>query len=102
MELLFISLGGAIIGLLARYLLPQRHRHGSMLIPAIGTAVAAALWVALTWAGMKWNGGWIWAITIVVTAVVCVAVDLAIGQARMRHDNVQLAALSKGAVTTGA
>jgi hypothetical protein len=101
MELLFICLGGAIIGLLTRYLLPQRHRHGSMLIPGVGTALAAALWVALTWAGMKWNGGWIWAITIVATAVVCVALDLAIGETRKHKDNELLTALSKGAVTTG-
>jgi uncharacterized membrane protein YeaQ/YmgE (transglycosylase-associated protein family) len=102
MELLFICLGGAIIGLLARYLLPHRHRHGSMLIPAVGTAFAAALWVALTWAGMKWNGGWIWAITIAATAVVCVVLDLVIGETRKHKDDELLSALSKGAVTTGA
>jgi len=102
MELLFISLGGAIIGMLARYLLPQRHRHGSVLIPAVGTAVAAVLWVALTWTGMKWDGGWIWAITIVATAVVCVVLDLVIGESRKHRDNALLASLSKGAVRTGA
>jgi CHASE2 domain-containing sensor protein len=97
-ELLFISLGGAVIGLLARYLLPQRHRHGSVLIPAIATATAAIVWVALTWAGMKWNGGWIWFVTIAVTVVVSVVVDLAVGEVRKRRDDRMLVALSKGAV----
>jgi hypothetical protein len=67
MELLFITLGGAVIGLLARYTLPYRHAHGSVLIPAVGAGAAAALWVALTWLGLKWNGGWIWWVTLVGT-----------------------------------
>jgi len=97
MELMFITLGGAIIGLAARYALPHRHRHGAVLIPALGAAVAAAIWVALTWAGMKWNGGWIWWITLIATALIAVAVDLALGSMRTRGDDRLLHALSKGA-----
>ena len=42
MELLFVALGGAIIGLGARYLLPHRHTHGAVLMPAIGVIVVGA------------------------------------------------------------
>ena len=42
MELLFVVLGGAILGLAARYSLPRRHTYGSALVPAIGAGVAAA------------------------------------------------------------
>jgi hypothetical protein len=103
MELLFITLGGAVIGLLARYTLPYRHAHGSVLIPAVGAAVAAALWVALTWLGLKWDGGWIWWITLVGTAVVTGGVDLAFGALRTRADDRRLHRLTRtGLPSTGA
>ncbi len=95
MELLFVTLGGAILGLGARYLLPNRHTHGAVLVPAIGVVVSAALWVALTWAGLKWNGGWIWWISLVGTAIVVVVADLLIGRVRASHDEHLLATLSK-------
>lgn len=97
MELMFITLGGAIIGLTARYVLPQRHRHGAVLIPALGAGVAAVLWELLTWAGLKWNAGWIWWVTLIATALVTVAVDLVIGAVRQRSDEHLLQSLSKGA-----
>jgi hypothetical protein len=56
------------------------------------------LWVALTWAGLKWNGGWIWWITLVGTAVVVVVADLAIGRLRTAHDEKLLHTLARGAV----
>jgi ABC-type branched-subunit amino acid transport system permease subunit len=97
-ELLFVALGGAILGLGARYFLPKRHTHGSVLMPAIGMMVASALWVALTWAGLKWNGGWIWWITLVGSAVVVTVVDLVVGRIRTTQDDRLLSTLTKGAV----
>jgi hypothetical protein len=97
-ELLFVVLGGAIIGLAGRYLLPNRHAHGSALIPAIGVIAASVLWVALTWAGLKWNGGWIWWITLLGTAVIVVAADLLIGRLRTNADDRLLHTLTRGAV----
>ena len=47
MELLFVALGGAILGLGARYLLPGRHTHGSVLVPAIGVIAASGRPLAL-------------------------------------------------------
>jgi hypothetical protein len=98
MELMFITLGGAIIGLAARYTLPHRHKHGAVLIPALGAATAGLLWEVLTWAGLKWNGGVIWWITLIATAVITVGVDLVVGAVRARRDEHLLSALSKGAV----
>jgi hypothetical protein len=97
-ELLFVALGGAILGLGARYFLPGRHTHGSVLVPAIGVMVASALWVALTWAGLKWDGGWIWWISLGGTAVVVTVADLLIGRIRKTSDERLLATLTKGAV----
>lgn len=100
MELLFITLGGVILGLAARFALPHRNLHGSALVPALGGAVAAALWAALTWLGLPWDGGWIWAITLVVTAVVVVAADARIGRVRSRRDEQLLAGMIAGRVPT--
>ena len=98
MELLFVALAGAVIGLAARYLLPNRPTHGSALIPAVGVITACVLWVALTWAGLKWNGGWIWWITLIGTAVVAAAIDIVLGRVRAARDERLLHSLSKGAV----
>ena len=95
MELLFITLAGAVIGLAARYFLPNRHTHGAALMPAIGVIAAAVLWVGLTWAGLKWDGGWIWVITLLGTSAITVVVDLVVGRVRTKHDANLLATLSK-------
>jgi hypothetical protein len=60
--------------------------------------VASALWVALTWAGLKWDGGWIWWISLGGTAVVVTIADLLIGRIRKTSDERLLATLTKGAI----
>lgn len=97
MELLFVVLLGAILGLAARYTLPHRHTHGVWLLPAVGVITASILWVALTWAGLKWNAGVIWWITVLGTAAVVVLTDILVGRVRSRFDDRLLVTLSKGA-----
>jgi len=86
MELLFVVLGGAILGLVARYTLPRRHTHGSALIPAIGAGVAAVVWVGLTWLGWPWDGAWIWVVSLAASGVAAVASALFIGPRREHSD----------------
>jgi hypothetical protein len=93
MELLFIALAGAIIGLAARYTLRHRETHGVVLIPAIGVGVASVVWVGLTWLGLKWDGGWIWVITLAATALVVGVVDPLVGIYRERADIATLVKL---------
>lgn len=93
MELLFIVLFGSIIGLIARYSLPWRSEHGSMLIPSIGAIASAVIWVGLTWLGWKWDGGWIWTVTLIATAVICVVTGLIVGRSRTEADARLLARL---------
>ena len=95
MELLFIALGGAVLGLAARYALPGRMTHGAVLVPAIGTMVASVVWVALTWLGLPWNEGWIWWVTLGVTALASVAVDLALVRSRTDGDERMLHTLMR-------
>jgi hypothetical protein len=86
MELLFVALGGAILGLAARYALPRRLTHGSVLVPAVGTGVAALVWVALTWLGWAWDQGWIWWVSLIVAGVAAAVVDLLLGRRRKAAD----------------
>jgi hypothetical protein len=94
-ELLFVALGGAVLGLAARYSLPGRHTHGSVLVPAIGTAVASIVWVALTALGWKWDGGWIWWVTLGVAALASVAADIGLARSRSLGDERMLHTLMK-------
>jgi hypothetical protein len=54
--------------------------------------------VALTWAGLKWDAGWIWWITLLGTALIVAVADLLIGRIRAANDERMLHALAKGAV----
>jgi hypothetical protein len=101
MELLFVTLGGALLGLAARYAIPRRTFHGVVLVPAIGAAAAAVVWVALTWLGLAWDGGWIWVISLVAAGLAAAAAAMLIGPRRERHDAELFAHLAKVGVTRG-
>ena len=95
MELLFIALFGAIIGLVAHFALPAREATGEVLIPAISTAAAAIIWVVLTWIGFAYDEPWIWLITLVSTALTAVAANLLFARVRRAKDNELLVKLTK-------
>ncbi|TFB71197.1 hypothetical protein E3O06_12555 [Cryobacterium glaciale] len=97
MELLFVALFGAVIGLAARYLLPGRSTQGSVLVPAIGTVTASLVWVALTWLGWNWAGGWIWWVSLGTAAAASVVLNLFISRRRIHADQRMLQRLA----TTG-
>ena len=97
MELLFVALGGLIIGLIVRYSIPGRDRMGAVVIPALATAVSAVVWEILTWLRMPYNSPWIWVIALALTAVVSVVVDVWMTRRRKQHDEAVFAAALKGA-----
>jgi ABC-type branched-subunit amino acid transport system permease subunit len=101
-ELLFVALGGAILGLAARYLLPHRTTQGSVLMPAVGTAVASVVWVILTWAGLRWDEGWIWWISLALAAVAAFATDIILTRRRTRTDQLLLLSRMKTGSPRGA
>ena len=86
MEILFVVLAGIIIGIAVGAALPRRELRGIALVPAIGGAAASIVWVALTWLGMAWNGGWIWVITLVLAAVVAAIGGQLLSVSRERAD----------------
>jgi hypothetical protein len=102
MELLFVTLGGAILGLAARYSIPRRRTHGVVLVPAVGAAASAVVWVALTWLGWAWDGGWIWVASLVAGGAASVLTAILVGPRRERADAELFERLSRpGVAATG-
>jgi hypothetical protein len=96
-ELLFVLVIAAGIGLGIRYVVgPRRSTYGVLLIPAISVIVTAIVWVALLWLGQSFDGGWIWAVSLVVGPGVALLVALTIPQRRERADRALLTRLSGG------
>ena len=95
MELLFVTLGGVVLGLAARYGLPQRETHGALLVPAIGAIAASVVWAALTWVGWKFDGGWIWVVSLAVAGSVAALASAFLGRQRRASDRELLTKLSR-------
>ncbi len=93
MELLFVILGGAILGLIAQYVLPSRESRGALLLPALGAGIAAIVWASLTWMGLRFDGGWIWVISLVASGVIVVLVGVVASRRRHESDVATLARL---------
>ncbi len=86
MELLFAVLGGLIAGAVAHVVVPWRSTRGALLGPAVGGIVAAVVWEALTWAGWRYDGGWIWVTALVGAGVVAVVAEWVLGRRRTAAD----------------
>jgi quaternary ammonium compound-resistance protein SugE len=95
-ELLFIVLIGVLIGLAARGVLPRREVTGVVLLPAIGGVSAAIVWVALTWARMRWDDGWIWVATIAACALTVLGTAAVLTRIRRRDDQALFERIAKG------
>ncbi len=95
MELLFVTLISFCIGLGARYALPGRQTYGVALLPAIAAAVTAIVWVGLTWLGWKFDGGWIWVVSLTAGGVVSLVLALSVPRVRRGHDESMLQQLSR-------
>jgi len=95
MELLFVTLISFCIGLGARYALPGRDTYGVVLLPAIAAAVTAVVWVGLTWLGWKFDGGWIWVVSLAAGAVVSLVLALTVPRQRRGNDEEMLQQLSR-------
>lgn len=95
MELLFVALGGAIIGLIAHYALSGQVRRGVVLLPALATALISILWEGLTWAGLAYGDFLIWGIAFGITAIVTFGAGVILGRRRTFADDEFFSKLSK-------
>jgi uncharacterized membrane protein YeaQ/YmgE (transglycosylase-associated protein family) len=85
-ELLFAVLGGILCGAIAHVIMPWRALRGVLLGPTVGGVVAAVVWEALTWAGWKYGGTWIWVVALVGAGVVALVVEWVVGPRREHRD----------------
>ena len=95
MELLFVVLGGALLGFVAHFALPAADTRGVLLAPASAAVVAAVVWEVLLLAGLRPDGGWIWVVSLVLAAVVAAVACRVAATTRRRRDREQLARLMK-------
>lgn len=86
MELLFVTVIGACLGLIVRYALPDRTTYGILLLPAVSAAATAVVWVALVWAGLTFDGGWIWVAALVASVVSAALVAVLLPRRRAAAD----------------
>jgi uncharacterized membrane protein YeaQ/YmgE (transglycosylase-associated protein family) len=96
MELAYVTVIGAAIGALARYLLPGRKAYGMFLLPAIAAAVTAAVWAGLVWLGWTFDGGWIWVVSLASAVAASIASAILIVRYRKNADQRLLHQLSAG------
>jgi hypothetical protein len=96
MELLFVTVIGAGVGALVRYVFPRRATYGALLLPAASAAVTSAVWVGLVWLGWKFDGGWIWVVSLVAGGLVSLILALTLPSRRVQKDAELLARLSRG------
>jgi len=95
MELLFVTVIGAALSLGARYGVPGRQTHGLLLVPAVGAAATAVVWVVCLWLGLTFDGGWIWVISLVLGPLAAFAVAFALPKRRDAADAALLERLMK-------
>ena len=97
MELMFVILISAAIGLGLTYASRQgRHTYGILLLPSVSAVVTSIVWIGLLWLGFKFDGGWIWAISIAAGAVVALILALRLPRSRQSADRAMLTTLSGG------
>jgi hypothetical protein len=95
-ELLFVTVIGAGIGALVRYLLPRRGTYGVLVLPAVSAAVTALVWVGLVWLGWKFNATWIWVASLTAGGIAALVLGLVLPRRRIAHDARTLHQLSGG------
>jgi hypothetical protein len=93
MELLFVVLGGAILGVIAHVALPAPDTRGALLAPAVGAASAGQPSQVRTSQRTAADGGWIWVVSLVVPAIAAGVVCRVTTRSRRAHDDELVARL---------
>jgi len=96
MELLFVTVIGAGIGLVLEFVLPKRRSYGVLLLPGVDAIVTSAVWVGLVWLGWKFDGGWIWVVALGAGGVTALVLGLVSARVREREDAHLLHELTGG------
>lgn len=95
MEMLFVVLGGVLLGIGVYFVLPGRPKFGAAVPPAVAGAATAVVWAGLTWAGWKFDGGWIWIVSLAVGVAASGLTGFVLGRMRSAADERMFERLSK-------
>ena len=76
MELVLIITGAGLLGLVARYVIPGRDRHGLALMPASGVIIGSVVWAICVWIGLSPVTPWPWLISFGATVIGIIALGI--------------------------
>ncbi len=93
MYILLALIAACALGIAVHFLIGDRQRRGVALTPAIATAVSAALYTALQWAGLGEDSIWLWLASTLGAVAIAALATLVITAARGRSDAQKKAAL---------
>jgi hypothetical protein len=95
MEMLFAVLGGVLLGIGVYYALPGKDKYGAAVLPGAAGAATAVVWAGLTWAGWKFDGGWIWIVALAAGVAASALTGFVLARMRSAADERMLERLSK-------
>lgn len=93
MYILLALIAACALGVALHYLLPRRDLRGVAVVPAVTTAVAAAIYTIMQWSGVGENVVWLWVASIGGGLLIAVLATLALSAQRTRHDAAERQAL---------
>ena len=93
MYILLALIAACSLGVAVHYLLPKRDLRGVAVTPAIATAVAAAVYTLMQWAGVAESSPWLWLASIGGGVVLAALATLTISAQRTASDAAEKQAL---------
>ncbi|MFD5224969.1 hypothetical protein ACFWHT_05025 [Microbacterium sp. NPDC058342] len=86
MYILLALIAACALGVALHFALPHRELRGVALTPAIATAVAAAVYTILQWAGVGEGSFWLWLASVGGGLLLAAIATLTMSTLRVRHD----------------
>lgn len=93
MYILLALIAACSLGIGLHYLMPKRDLRGVAVTPAVATAVAAATYTIMQWAGIAESSVWLWLASIGGGLAVAALVTVSISAQRTHHDRLEKQAL---------
>jgi quaternary ammonium compound-resistance protein SugE len=93
--MLFAVLGGVLLGIGVFYVVPGKDKYGVAVLHAVAGAATAVVWAGLTWAGWKFDGGWIWIVALAAGVAASALTGFVLTRMRSAADERMLQRLSK-------
>lgn len=87
MELLYVALGGLVIGMAIGYWFPGKDLRGILLVPGFAVSLIAVLWESLTWLGLPYDGFLIWGMSFGITIAATLGLAITLNDFRADADN---------------